>query len=164
MNIDILSFIHFQLNLRDSNQASFWAIWLVSFFGLFRKSNLFPAFIWSLAWFRCLVFSPLTSGSPPSHQALCWWDSMPRKRFSPIKTAWLALSHICLSQAYLRGSMGHIHSVAGVPPSHWKLEFIWILLQLWVIWSHMRCICTKTLPQRLRVRNMLFILSPLVLL
>ena len=39
---DILSFIHSQLNLRDSKQASFWAICLVSFFGLFRKSYLLP--------------------------------------------------------------------------------------------------------------------------
>ena len=34
---DILSFIHSQLNFRDSKQASFWAICLVSFFGLFLK-------------------------------------------------------------------------------------------------------------------------------
>ena len=39
---DILSFIHSQLNLRDSKQASFWAICLVSFFGLFHKSHLLP--------------------------------------------------------------------------------------------------------------------------
>ena len=42
MTLDILSFIHSQLNLRDSKQASFWAICLVSFFGLFRKSHLLP--------------------------------------------------------------------------------------------------------------------------
>ena len=43
ITVDILSFIHSQLNLLDSKQASFWALCLVSFFGLFRKSHLLPA-------------------------------------------------------------------------------------------------------------------------
>ena len=42
MTPHILSFIHSQLNLSDSKQASFWAICLVAFFGLFRKSHLLP--------------------------------------------------------------------------------------------------------------------------
>ena len=42
ITVDILLFLHSQLNLRDSKQASFWAICLVSFFGLFRKSHLLP--------------------------------------------------------------------------------------------------------------------------
>ena len=42
MTPDILSFINSQMNLRDSKQASFWTICLVSFFGFFRKSHLLP--------------------------------------------------------------------------------------------------------------------------
>ena len=120
---DILSFIHSQLNLRDSKQASFWAICLVSFFGLFRKSHLLPpspkefspgtyltrsdftfrdsTLLIQVRWSKTFqfgqrivtvplvallpsVFCPvtavsrafsLTSGSPPSSQAFCWWDS-----------------------------------------------------------------------------------------
>ena len=123
MTLDILSFIHSQLNLRDSKQASFWAICLVSFFGLFRKSHLLPPsprefspatfftrsdftfrdsiLLISVRWSKTIqfgqrivtiplvalpssIFCPvsavshafsLTSGSPPSNQALCWWDS-----------------------------------------------------------------------------------------
>ena len=118
----ILSFIHSQLNLRDSKQASFWAICLVSFFGLFRKSHLLPpsprefspatfftrsdftfrdsTLLITVRWSKTIqfrqrivtiplvalpsIFYPgsavfhafsLTSGSPPSNQALCWWDS-----------------------------------------------------------------------------------------
>ena len=42
MTVDILLFIPSQLHLSDSKHASFWAICLVSFFGLFRKSHLLP--------------------------------------------------------------------------------------------------------------------------
>ena len=42
ITVEILSFIYSQLNLWDSKQASFWALCLVSFFGLFRKSHLLP--------------------------------------------------------------------------------------------------------------------------
>ena len=40
--IDLLYRIWHQLNLRCSFQASFWAICLTAFFGMFRKSNLLP--------------------------------------------------------------------------------------------------------------------------
>ena len=120
---DILSFIHSQLNLRDSKQASFWAICLVSFFGLFRKSHMLPpspkefspgtyltrsdftfrdsTLLIQVRWSKTIQFGQrivtvplvalpssvlcpvtavsrafsLTSGSPPSSQAFCWWDS-----------------------------------------------------------------------------------------
>ena len=52
MTTDILVRIHGFLNLMDSKHASFWAICLVSFFGLFRKSHLLPASV--------SEFSPLT--------------------------------------------------------------------------------------------------------
>ena len=42
MTLDILSFIHSQLNLRDSKQASFWAICLVSFLGYFGRAIYYP--------------------------------------------------------------------------------------------------------------------------
>ena len=42
ISIDILYLIHSRLNLSNSKHASFWAICLVSFFGLFRKSHLLP--------------------------------------------------------------------------------------------------------------------------
>ena len=41
ITIDILSRVHKSLNL-NSYDASFWAICLVAFFGLFRKSHLLP--------------------------------------------------------------------------------------------------------------------------
>ena len=42
MTTSILFNIYRLLNLKDSKHASFWAICLVSFFGLFRKSHLLP--------------------------------------------------------------------------------------------------------------------------
>ena len=42
MTTDILLKIRSRLNLSCSKQASFWAVCLVSFFGLFRKSHLLP--------------------------------------------------------------------------------------------------------------------------
>lgn len=42
ITLDILLFIHSQLNLQDSKQASFWAVCLVSLLRLFRKSHLLP--------------------------------------------------------------------------------------------------------------------------
>jgi len=42
MTLDILRSIRSRLNLSNSLHASFWAICLVSFFGLFRKSHLLP--------------------------------------------------------------------------------------------------------------------------
>ena len=42
MTIEILHSLRLRLNLSDSKHASFWAVCLVSFFGLFRKSHLLP--------------------------------------------------------------------------------------------------------------------------
>ena len=42
MTIDFLLGIYSRLNLNCSRHASFWAICLVSFFGLFRKAHLLP--------------------------------------------------------------------------------------------------------------------------
>ena len=42
ITVDILGRIYSLLNLNDSKHASFWAVCLVSFFGLFRKSHLLP--------------------------------------------------------------------------------------------------------------------------
>ena len=42
ISIDLLRGIRSRLNLNSSRHASFWAICLVSFFGLFRKSHLLP--------------------------------------------------------------------------------------------------------------------------
>ncbi|XP_066921328.1 uncharacterized protein [Clytia hemisphaerica] len=89
ITVEILSFIHSQLNLRDSKQASFWALCLVSFFGLFRKSHLLPVsqkdfspdtfltrddftFLDSEIHIRALSLTP---GALPCDQAFCWRDS-----------------------------------------------------------------------------------------
>lgn len=42
ITVDLLLGIKSRLNLNSSRHASFWAICLVSFFGLFRKSHLLP--------------------------------------------------------------------------------------------------------------------------
>ena len=42
ITIEILHSLRRRLDLSDSKHASFWAICLVSFFGLFRKSHLLP--------------------------------------------------------------------------------------------------------------------------
>ena len=42
ITIDILSRVHKSLNLKNSYDASFWAICLVAFFGFFCKSHLLP--------------------------------------------------------------------------------------------------------------------------
>ena len=42
MTVDILGRLSSLLDLSDSRHASFWAMCLVSFFGLFRKSHLLP--------------------------------------------------------------------------------------------------------------------------
>ena len=42
ITLDILKGIYHTLNVNSSYDASFWAVCLIAFFGMFRKSHLLP--------------------------------------------------------------------------------------------------------------------------
>ena len=68
----ILLRIHSRLNLHNSKHASFWAICLVSFFGLFRKSHLLPSATSTFNERQFLIRSDFTFHDDTVHILVRW--------------------------------------------------------------------------------------------
>ena len=103
ITVDILSFIYSQLNLQDSRQASFWAICLVLFFGLFRKSHLLPVSQGDFTPDTFLTRSDFTFVDSAVHVRVRWSKTIQfGQRTVTIPLVAIPSSHLCPVSAVSR--------------------------------------------------------------
>jgi len=107
---DILTNLHSRLNLTNSLEASFWAICLVAFYGMFRKSHLLPININQFNPAKQLTKDDIRIFEWGTLLVICWSKMIQfRERIVEIPLPRIPESVLCPTSAIARAACSFTH-------------------------------------------------------